>query len=126
MMGMDEASLRRLVHAFYERVRADEQIGSVFEDAIEDWPAHLETLTAFWSSVMLGSGRYKGRPVPAHVRHRARIEPASFTRWLELWRETTQELMTPDDAAALQERAGRIGESLQLALFYRLPPAAAE
>ena len=44
-------------------------IGPVFNDAIADWPEHLEKLQAFWSSVMLTSGRYKGRPLPAHIRH---------------------------------------------------------
>lgn len=117
--GLDEAELARLVDAFYARVRADAELGPVFNDAIHDWPAHLETLTAFWSSVMLSSGRYKGRPVPAHVRHRARITPALFDRWLALWAETTDALMPPEAAALLQEKAQRIGESLQLALFFR-------
>lgn len=117
--GIDEAGLARLVDAFYARVRADAELGPVFNDAIHDWPAHLETLTAFWSSVMLTSGRYKGRPVPAHFRHRARITPALFDRWLALWAETTAALMSPEAAAALQEKAARIGESLQLALFFR-------
>lgn len=121
--GIDEAGLARLVDAFYARVRADAELGPVFNDAIHDWPAHLETLTAFWSSVMLTSGRYKGRPVPAHARHLARITPALFDRWLALWAATTDELMSPEAAAALQEKARRIGESLQLALFFRLDDA---
>ena len=74
---------------------------------------------------MLTSGRYKGQPVPAHMRHMPAITPALFERWLGLWRETTAELMAPDAAAALQEKAGRIAESLQLAMFFRLPPKGA-
>ena len=50
--GIDDAALRCLVALFYDRVRADPALGPIFEDAIHDWPAHLETLTAFWSSVM--------------------------------------------------------------------------
>ncbi|MFA7441617.1 MAG: group III truncated hemoglobin [Sphingomonadaceae bacterium] len=119
---IDEKGLERLVHIFYSRVRADAMIGPVFNDAIDDWPEHLEKLTAFWSSVMLASGRYKGRPMPAHLKHQQRIRPEMFERWLGLWAETTDELMTPEAAAALQEKAARIGESLQLALFFRLRP----
>jgi len=74
---------------------------------------------------MLTSGRYKGQPVPAHMRHMPAITPTLFERWLGLWRETTAELMAPDAAAALQEKAGRIAESLQLAMFFRLPPKGA-
>ncbi len=117
---IDEAGLARLVEAFYARVRADAELGPIFDDAIDDWSEHLEKLTAFWSSVMLTSGRYKGQPVPAHMKHRDRITPELFERWLGLWKQTTEELMAPDSALALQAKAARIAESLQLALFFRL------
>ena len=119
---IDEAGLERLVAAFYARVREDAELGPIFNDAIGNWPEHLEKLTAFWSSVMLTSGRYKGQPVPAHLKHRGRITPALFDRWLGLWKVTTDELMAPEAAAALQGKAVRIAESLQLALFFRLEP----
>jgi hemoglobin len=117
---IDEPGLERLVAEFYARVRADDALGPIFNDAVEDWPEHLGKLAAFWSSVMTSSGRYKGQPVPAHMRHRARISPELFDRWLELWRQTTDELMAPVAAAALQAKANRIAESLQFALFFRL------
>ncbi len=119
---IDDASLGRLVDLFYARVRADPLIGPVFEDAVEDWPHHLALLTDFWSSVMLTSGRYKGQPVPAHRKHIGRIDPAMFDRWLALWAKTSSELMQPEAAAALQAKAARIAESLQLAMFFELPP----
>ena len=117
---INEEGLRTLVEAFYARVRADEELGPLFNDAIGDWPEHLEKLSAFWSSVMLTTGRYKGQPVPAHMKHRERITPELFDRWLGLWRETTDAMMTPAAAQALQEKAQRIAQSLQLALFFRL------
>ncbi len=119
-----EESLRRLIDRFYDRVRADALIGPLFNQAITDWPHHLEKLAAFWSSVMLTSGRYKGQPVPAHVRHRDAISPGMFDRWLALWRQTTDEMMNPPAAAALQAKAARIAESLSLALFFTLPTPA--
>ena len=115
---LDEAMLARVVDWFYAKVRADAALGPVFDGAIADWPAHLETLTAFWSSVMLTSGRYKGNPMAAHLQHRAAITPALFARWLALWRETTAEAVPPAAAAALQAKAARIADSLQLALFF--------
>jgi len=118
--NIDEAALERIVTAFYARVREDAELGPIFNDAIHDWPDHLKTLTAFWSSVMLTSGRYKGNPMAAHLKHQARITPALFDRWLALWKRTTDEMMPPAAAAALQAKAARIGESLQLALFFRL------
>lgn len=121
---IDDAALERLIPLFYRRVRDDAELGPVFNDAIADWPGHLDKLVAFWSSVMLTSGRYKGNPMIAHLKHKARITPELFDRWLALWAETTAEVMAPPAAAALQAKAARIAESLQLALYFRLDPHA--
>jgi len=125
-LPLNDEGLKRLVAAFYSRVRADAELGPIFNDAINDWPEHLKKLTAFWSSVMLTSGRYKGQPVPAHMRHKSRITPELFDRWLGLWAQTTDELMSPEAALQLQDRAARIAESLKLALFFRLSPSATD
>src|SRR3546814_2347873 len=95
-LGMDDSGLGQLVDAFYARIRQDEALGPIFNDAVDDWPEHIGKLTDFWSSVMLGSGRYKGQPVPAHRKHRDRISPALFDRWLALWARTTDEKMLPE------------------------------
>jgi len=89
----------------------------VFDAAVEDWETHLHTLRDFWSSVMLTTGRYKGNPMAAHVKHP--IEPAFFDRWLALWRETAAELFAPPIADRFRDKAERIAESLKLALFFR-------
>ncbi len=115
--GLDEDRLKDLVTRFYARVRQDPDLGPVFNDAIEDWPAHLGQLTDFWPSVMLRSGRYQGNPMMAHMKHQAKLTPALFARWLELWTRTTAETMPEPAAAALQDRAARIARSLQMALF---------
>lgn len=117
--GIDEGGLQRLVARFYASVRADEQLGPVFERAIDDWPEHLDKLAAFWSSVMLTSGRYKGSPMAAHLRHGAALTPELFERWLTLWRTATEAEMPPPAAAALQQTAARIALSLQFALSSR-------
>ena len=115
-----EADIARLVPAFYERVRADPALGPIFDGAIDDWPHHLDKLQAFWSSIMLTSGRYKGQPMVAHLRHERHMTRAHFERWLAIWRQTTEDLLGQETAAAFQEKAGRIAESLQLGIqFHR-------
>lgn len=126
-MGNDvqisEAQLEILIPRFYARVCNDALIGPVFSDAIGDWKHYLEKLVSFWSSVMLTSGRYKGNPVAAHLKHLPAITPPMFDRWLALWAEVTGELLSPGAAIALQSKAARIAESLKLALYFRLAPA---
>ena len=63
----DEQQIKELVDSFYSRVRKDELLGPVFAEAIgEGWDAHLVTMSDFWSSVLLASGRYKGNPMLVH------------------------------------------------------------
>src|SRR6266566_3029057 len=92
-------------------------IAALFNSAVDDWDEHLKKLCDFWSSVMLTTGRYKGNPMAAHIKHP--IEPAFFERWLALWRETAGELFAPAVAERFRDKAERIAESLKLALFYR-------
>ena len=122
---MTESQLSILVDRFYAKVREDSALGPVFNGAIADWPEHLEKLTAFWSSVMLTSGRYKGQPMVAHLKHRDAIRPAMFERWLELWRETARETLDEEGATGVIAKAERIAESLQLGMFFKLEPRGA-
>jgi hemoglobin len=117
--GLTESAIRQLVDSFYAKVRADPELGPIFERAIPgDWGPHLATMHDFWSSIMLTSGRYHGNPVAIHFRVEG-IEPQLFTRWLALFDETCWELFDADIAAAFRVKATRIAESLKLALFYR-------
>ena len=68
MDHVTEDGIRQLVNAFYTKVRVDSELGPVFENKIKDnWPHHLEKMYAFWSSVMLTTGRYKGNPMMKHM-----------------------------------------------------------
>lgn len=120
--AISEIQLETLIPRFYARVREDALIGPVFDDAISDWDDHLVKLIGFWSSVMLTSGRYKGNPVAAHLKHLETITPPMFDRWLALWAEVTEESLPSAAASALQAKAARIAESLKLALYFRLAP----
>lgn len=77
-----EADIRRLVVAFYDAARVDDMIGPVF-DAVTDWDSHYTTMCDFWSSAVLKTGRYAGRPASAHF-GLGLTEP-HFDRWLETW-----------------------------------------
>jgi hemoglobin len=112
-----EAEIAALVDRFYEKARQDPELGPVFAGAIHDWDTHLATMRDFWSSVMLTSGRYKGNPFAAHLRHQLR--PEFFTTWLALFAEAADELVAPAIAAELRAKSARIAESLKIGLFYR-------
>jgi hemoglobin len=126
---VSEDGIRRLVDGFYAKVRRDPELAPVFLRAIPgDWGPHLNKMYAFWSSVMLTTGRYKGNPVVKHMALPG-VQPALFARWLALFNETSAELFEDAVSAEFQAKAARIAESLQLAMFYRpdrpWPPQAA-
>ena len=100
-----EAAIARPVDAFYGKVRGDPVLGPVFDKAVgaEGWPAHLAKMYAFWSSVMLATGRYKGDPMAAHMAVHG-IEEPMFERWLALFGETAGELFAERPAAQHGER----------------------
>jgi hemoglobin len=116
---VSEDGIRQLVDAFYVKVRADSELAPIFARAIPgDWQPHLTKMYAFWSSVMLTTGRYKGNPVAKHVVIPG-VKPELFARWLELFDATSRELFDDVTGEAFRIKAERIAESLKLALFYR-------
>jgi len=119
-MGVDEAYISTLVDEFYTRVRADEMLGPIFARAITgDWEPHLNTMKDFWSSMVLSTGRYDGRPLPKHMALPG-LTPDHFTRWLELFYKTLQDTAPSQQAEDwFIDRAVRIAKSFQLSLFYR-------
>jgi hemoglobin len=131
-LGVDEAMIERLVRHFYGQIRRDPVLAPIFEARIADWEPHLARMCAFWSSIMLRTGRYHGQPMPAHAR--LPIDASHFDRWLALFGASARAVC---GAAAdmFIERARRIGQSLELGVGMtrglllrtdeRLPPLAA-
>ena len=118
VIGIDEAYISLLVDEFYRRIRADETLGPIFEEAIGDrWDYHLPRMKSFWASVALNAGTYSGQPVPAHKKL-SQVQQSHFQTWLALFRQTLQDTApTPEAVDYFMERANRIAESLQLAMF---------
>lgn len=113
--GVTEEIIRDLVHTFYARVRRDPLIGPIFNAHVADWPEHLDKLCAFWSSVTLMTGRYKGTPMKVHAELPG-IGAEHFQCWLSLFRATAQEVCPEDAALLFIDRSERIAESLQLGI----------
>lgn len=118
--GLDEPMIRAVVETFYARARRDDVVGPVFNRVIpeEEWPAHLTKIADFWSSMLLGTGRFEGRPMPKHLAI-PELGDAHFMRWLRLFRETVTELCPPDIATLFIERSERIGNSFRMNIAMR-------
>ena len=113
--GIDRDVIENVVHSFYDAIRADEVLGPIFEARIAParWPTHLGVMVDFWSSVLLMTGAYKGKPVPAH--RPMQLEDQHFLRWLAIFRGVVTRICTPEGAQLFMDRAIRIADSLRMA-----------
>ncbi len=115
--SITEAEIASLVDRFYGKVRADAEIGPIFNHAVQNWDAHLALLKDFWSTVLLTTGRYKGNPLLAHFR--LPIEERYFGRWLRLFTETADEVMTAHQAKIVVHKANLIAMNMKRVLALR-------
>ena len=117
-----EESIKELVDRFYAKVRDNVELGPIFDGAIgendQDWQPHLEHMYAFWSSVMLTSGRYHGNPMQKH-KDLPHFDECLFDTWLALFAETVHEIHDAVIAERYIDRSRRIAESLKLGLYYK-------
>lgn len=88
-------------------------LGPIFESRVVDWNQHLAKMVDFWSSVLRGTARYTGAPMPKHVALPG-LTAELFHRWLALFRETTQAL----GHAGLQERADDLAHRIAGSLWH--------
>lgn len=118
--SISEESIKNLVDEFYKKIRNNDDLAPVFEGAIgrtdKEWKPHLEKMYAFWSSVMLTSGRYHGNPMQKH-KNLPSFEKRLFDIWLSLFTETVAEMHTRIIAEEYIDRSERIAESLKLGLY---------
>ena len=109
--------ISRLVDEFYGEIRKDSRLGPIFNGVIGDrWPPHLERMKGFWRSVLLKTGEYSGRPVPAHMGI-ADLREDDFRLWLEKFQVTANSVFDSQAAPHVAAAARRIARSLWLARF---------
>ena len=109
-----EEAIARLVRTFYGRAREDDLIGPIFNTAVTDWEHHLSQISDFWSSMLLRTGRYDGRPMRPHLR--LPLTPAHFDRWLALFEPTAREIFSADVAEAFILRARRVADGFEMGI----------
>ena len=117
----DAASIHRLVHSFYADVRADPQLGPLFDGVIQDhWQPHLARMVDFWSTVVLGTRSFRGDVFRKHMAIDG-VQPGHFAIWLHLWGRATAAIFVPEVAQELEGVARGIARNLHRGYFGRFP-----
>ena len=115
-MQIDESMIRTLVNTFYDTVRGDDLLGPIFARHVADWSMHLPKMYAFWSTVVLRTGRYAGRPLEAHQRLPG-LTQIHFDRWLALWTQTVACVVPATSRDAFILPASRMAASMSSVLL---------
>ena len=109
--------IKRMVDTFYEKVRKDDLIGPIFNEKIHDrWPQHLEKMYTFWQTVLLGEHTYFGSPFPPHSN--LPVSHQHFEKWMELFKQTLDELFTGAIAVDAKWRAAKMAEMFESKIEY--------
>lgn len=111
----NDKDIKKLVHAFYGKVQEDERLNYIFSDFAEvDWDNHLPKMVDFWSNLLFQTGKYSGRPFRKHMP--LPIEKMDFSRWVNLFYKTVDDLFEGEKADYAKEMAGKIASSFSIRL----------
>jgi hemoglobin len=103
-------NIEKMVHLFYIKVLKDDLVGPFFIAKLGDdmksehWKPHLELLTNFWSSMILGDGSYGGNPFMPHTQL-GELSREVFEQWLELFFKTIDDVYETQVGHPFKERS---------------------
>ncbi|SFG46414.1 group III truncated hemoglobin [Pontibacter chinhatensis] len=115
ILALDDIKL--LVDTFYTRVRADELLGPIFDERIQDrWPQHLDIMYRFWQTVLLEELTYQGNPGSKHIT--LPVSNEHFDRWISIFYATIDELFKGAKAEEAKWRAQKMAEMFSSKIAY--------
>ncbi|WP_026898808.1 group III truncated hemoglobin [Daejeonella oryzae] len=112
----NRADIELLVNTFYEKVKADKQLGFIFEEIAQiNWSAHLPAMCNFWENILFYTGSYTGNPMNLHkhLDQITRLNDANFDQWNKLFLGTVNELFEGEKAEMAGSRAISISKIIK-------------
>jgi len=116
-----------LVSSFYKEIRKDELLGPIFNHHLSSnqWPIHIEKLTDFWVTALLGQICFKGSPTQAHFRVDKKLnytmDQVHFGKWLQLWFTTIDNLYEGKIAQRAKDTARKMATGQYLNVWKNRP-----
>jgi hemoglobin len=102
-----------LVKSFYDKVIKDESIGFIFTDIAKvNWVQHLPVMYDFWETLLLDAASYRKNAMEVHyvLNRKFPLEEKHFSRWLQLFSETVNELFSGEKATQAKKKAKSIAD----------------
>ena len=116
----DRDDVAQLINRFYEKVRANETIGYIFNDVAKvNWEHHLPVMYDFWENVLFHTGTYVRNAVAVHknLNQLTPLKREHFEEWLTLWKQTVDEIFEGPNAELVKQRAQSIATIMQISIL---------
>ncbi len=112
----NRGDIERLVIAFYEAVKKDDEIGFIFSDIVKmNWEKHIPVFCDFWENALFYTGGYSGNPMNLH-KHLHYIRPLDhkhFAQWVKLFVHTVDQLFKGEKAKLAKQKAEGIASVME-------------
>ncbi len=115
------ADIQLLVDTFYNKVQQNKELNHIFNEVAKiDWEAHLPKMYDFWETLLFHKNVYKGNPMRVHksLHQIQKLKNTDFEIWLNIFRQTVDELFEGEIAELAKNRAQSIATSIQLNTVY--------
>lgn len=100
-----------VVDDFYTRIQNDPLLQVPFK-SVHDWPEHIERLTHFWWIRFGGRSYLFSEYNPALKHFFAGFNQELLERWLELFHDTLDEHLSPEQSDLWKRISERMGQAL--------------
>lgn len=107
------ADIEKLIIHFYEKVKADDVIGFIFNDVVTmDWEHHTQIIIDFWESIILDNPVYQNNAMEKHytLNSKVPLTKLHFDRWLFLFNTSVDEYFIGEKAILAKKRAKSIAD----------------
>lgn len=110
------ADIEKLIITFYEKVKADDTIGYIFNEVVKmNWEHHVPVIVDFWETILLDNPVYTKNAMEVHytLNKKEPLLPQHFERWVQLFTNTVNELFEGKTATLAKTRAASIAGVMQ-------------
>lgn len=117
----ERSDIDNLVKLFYDKLFEDELLKIIFEKLVRHkLDEHLSVVADFWDSILLDANNYRGNVTEKHfdANKQFPLTKTEFDRWLQLWKQTVDELFVGEKAEVAKFRAQSIADIMQYKLEY--------
>jgi hemoglobin len=109
--------IKLMVDTFYTKVRANEVLGPIFNNVIQNqWEAHLEKMYRFWQTVLLEEHTYFGSPFAPHAK--LPVQESHFETWVKLFQNTVDENFHGENAEKAKLHGRRMAQVFNYKIDY--------